>query len=405
MHDENCPASDDSNPKFFHDIFLMWCYNRVTRVTPFYQTTLFLSMSMVTKVSQSKLAGPGGIAQEKQVDRLEKLNSRLPTSQDVARLAGVSRATVSYVLNAAPGARISETTRQRVEKAAAELGYIPHKFASSLRSGHSDLVLLPFFDWPYNQNSINFLRELALQLDNLGYSVMLRFFGSRDRKTLAQKIATFHPIGMISVAGEFTKKDIDILSRNGVKAVLAYGAVRASPIPSVSIDFTSAGECAGRYLASKGHRHVAVIVPRDPRILHLGLQRLEGFRRIAKETGMKVEKVELGYDTRQAAALAASWVNPARPGAVFTYNDEYGMLLMAALQEAGFHLPADMALVGCDDLPLCEMLRPRLTSVNLGSGSPAHQVAVYFDQMIRGQTPTGSPNIPLVCNIVVRESA
>jgi DNA-binding LacI/PurR family transcriptional regulator len=344
--------------------------------------------------------------QSGQEDKVALVDDRpgLSTSMDVARLAHVSRATVSYVLNGAPGARISEATRARVLQAASELGYIPHKIASSLRSGRSDMVLLPFFDWPYNQNSINFLRELALQLDHLGYSVNLHFFGRRDKKSLARKIATFHPIGMITVAGEFSKADIDILSRNGVRAILAYGATPSVAIPSVSIDFSSVGDCVGNYFATNGYYQIAAIVPRDVRILRLGLQRLKGLERVGKKSGMKIERIDLGFDSGEAAMLAAEWRLGPRPSAVFTYNDEYGMLLMSALQDAGLEIPRDIALVGCDDLPLCEMLRPRLTSVNLGSGSPAHEIAVYFDQMIQGKDRTGSLSIPLVCKIVVRES-
>ena len=323
---------------------------------------------------------------------------------DVAKRANVSRATVSYVLNGTPGARISPETRERVLKAASELGYIPHKIASSLRSGHSDLVLLPFFDWPYNQNSIDFLRHLALELEQFGYSVMLRFFSSRDRKSLAQKIASFHPVGMITVAGEFSKKDVNILSRNGVRAILAYGAAPSEFIPSVSIDFTSVGECVGAYFASKGHQHIAAIVPRDPRILRLGLQRLEGLERCASPHRLNVERVDLDFNSSEAASLAAKWKKGQHPSAVFTYNDEYGMLVMSALQDAGLDIPADIALVGCDDLPLCEILRPRLSSVNLGSSSPAREIAAYFNQSIQGQEPSESASIPLICKMVVRES-
>ena len=342
--------------------------------------------------------------QDDKASPINKAQHGLPTSMDVAHRAGVSRATVSYVLNSTPMSRISPSTKERVLQAAAELGYIPHKFASSLRSGHSDLVLLPFFDWPYNQNSISFLRELALQLDQLGYSVMLRFFGSGDKKSLARKIATYHPIGMITVAGEFSKADIGILSRNGVRAILAYGAAPSATIPSVSIDFTSVGECVGQYLAGKGHHSIAAIVPSDPRILRLGLQRLEGLERAAQGSGMRIERVDLGFNLGEAATLAAKWSQGPRPSAVFTYNDEYGMLLLSALQDAGLDVPADIALVGCDDLLLCEMLRPRLSSVNLGSGSPARDIAIYFDQMIQGQAHKDAPTIPLVCKIVVRES-
>ena len=334
----------------------------------------------------------------------EKPRSGPPTSMDVARLANVSRATVSYVLNDAPEARISEATKARVLQAAAELGYVPHEIASSLRSGRSDLVLLPFFDWPYNQSSITFLRDLALQLDQLGYTVMLRFFGRGDKRALTRKIASFHPIGVIVVEEEISPAEIEILTRNGVQAILAYGWTQSASIPSIGIDFAVVGECAGQYLVGKGHREIAAIVPRDERILHLGWQRLVGLEQVARQAGGVIERIDLGYDTGEAAALAENWKKGPRPTAVFTYNDEYGLLLMSALQDVGLNIPGDIALVGCDDLPLCEMLRPRLTSINLGS-STAREIAVHFDRMIQGQSHRAPPWIQPECNLVVRESA
>ncbi len=343
-------------------------------------------------------------AQNDATDTLEQARSGPPTSMDVARLANVSRATVSYVLNEVSDARISEATKERVLQAAAKLGYVPHEIASSLRSGRSDLVLLPFFDWPYNQSSITFLQELALQLDRLGYTVMLRFFGRGEKKSPARKIAAFHPLGVITVAEELSQADIEILSRNGVRAILAYDRAPTASIPSIAIDFTSVGECVGQHFINNGHRDIAAIVPRDARILHLGLQRLEGLERVGNQHGVRIERIDLGYDTMEAAALAAKWKQSLRPTAVFTYNDDYGLLLMSALQDAGLEIPGDIALVGCDDLPLCEMLRPRLTSVNISPDDRARDIANYFDQMIQGQITTISPQIPLVGKIIIRES-
>jgi DNA-binding LacI/PurR family transcriptional regulator len=343
------------------------------------------------------------MAPDKPVDKTPP-PSRPPTSMDVARLAHVSRATVSYVLNRSENTRISEETKKRVRQAAASLGYIPHKIASSLRSGRSDLVLLPFFDWPYNEGSIAFLRELALQLDHLGYTVMLRFFGRSEKRSLIRKIATFHPVGMITVAGEFSKAEVDLLSRNGMRAILAYGAALTTGIPSVSIDFTTVGVCVGEYLAAKGFQRVAGVVPRDTRILHIGLERLEGLQNVASRSGMLVERVDLGFDPAEAALLAQKWKTGARPQAIFTYNDEYGMLLMSALLNAGLEIPAQLSLVGCDDLPLGRMFHPRLTTVNIDDGSPAHEIAVYFDRLIRGQNPEGLARIPLHCRLIGRES-
>lgn len=335
---------------------------------------------------------------------MEQASSSPPTSTDVARLAKVSRATVSYVLNDVPNSRISEATKERVLQAAAKLGYVPHEMASSLRSGRSDLVLLPFFDWPYNQGSIAFLQNLALQIEKLGYTVMIRFFGRGDKQALTRKIASFHPVGVIVVEEEISPAEIEILTRNGVQAILAYGWTQSVSIPSIGVDFAIVGERAGRYLVDKGHRDIAVIVPRDERILHLGLQRLEGVERAAKQVGARVERVDLGFNTHEAAILAKKWAAGPRPTAVFTYNDEYGLLLMSALQDIGLNIPEDIALIGCDNLPLGEMLRPRLTSVDLGSGT-IREIAAHFDRMIRGQSHDLHARIEPEFTLVIRESA
>jgi DNA-binding LacI/PurR family transcriptional regulator len=327
-----------------------------------------------------------------------------PTSLDVARLAKVSRATVSYVLNDVPEARISEATRERVLQAAESLGYVPHEIASSLRSGRSDLVLLPFFDWPYNPSSIAYLQGLAQQLDLLGYTVMLRYFGQAGRASLVRKIAAFHPIGVIVGDEELTREDVEFLTRNGVKAVLAYGWSPTLTIPTIGFDFSIVGECVGQHFIKSGHRNIAAIVPRDPRILNLGLQRLAGLEKAGSQAGIQIERVDLDYDLEEAATLAARWCHGPRPSAVFTYNDDYGLLLMSALQNQELDIPKDIALVGCDDLPLCEMIRPRLSSVSIGSDTPSRAIVAYIDDMIQGRKSKSSPHIQRNCKLILRDS-
>src|SRR5690606_29882683 len=96
----------------------------------------------------------------------------VPTSADVARLAGVSRATVSYVLNNARAVRISEPTRRRVREAARELGYVPHAAARSLRAGHSRMVLMPAPAFPVGPLYRRFIDELQAALSLLDYTVV-----------------------------------------------------------------------------------------------------------------------------------------------------------------------------------------------------------------------------------------
>lgn len=330
-----------------------------------------------------------------------------PTSQDVARLARVSRATVSYVLNDTPNARVSEATRARVRAAAAQLGYVPHEMASSLRSGRNDLVLLPFFDWPYNQSSIGFLQALTLQVDSLGYTVMLRLFRQTGKAATIRKIASFHPVGMIVPADAFNPQDVEILTRNGVRTILAYsyGEGTLASIPAVTIDFRPIGAIAAEHLAAQGHRRLAAIVPRDPRIMQIGRQRFEGVARVAAARGLELERVDLDFDLHQAAALAARWRQGPRPTAVFTYNDEYALLLMRALQDAGLSVPGDVALVGCDNLALGELVSPRLTSIALDSSAHVAQIAAHFDALLQDRASLAPLDIPTRCGLVLRETA
>ncbi len=330
--------------------------------------------------------------------------SQPPTSQDVARRANVSRATVSYVLNHVEDARISEATRRRVLQAAEELGYIPHKIASSLRSGRTDLVLLPFLNWPFNQNSLIFYERLAQGLDRLGYSVMLHFFGQSDKESLARKIAAFHPIGVIVGGHDLTPADVELLNRNGVRAILSYEATPEARIPSMVMDFEVVGRRVGEYFQAKGHRQVAAVVPKDERIRHIGLQRLKGLQQAAAATGLHVERVDMNYNVQEAAALARKWKAGPHPSAIFTYNDDYGLLLMGALQDAGLSVPEEVALVGCDNLPLCEMVRPRLTSVTNPSDILVNNFVTAFHQMVLGQVPPHTTNLEWDCQIIVRDS-
>lgn len=110
--------------------------------------------------------------------------------------------------------------------------------------------------------------------------------------------------------------------------------------------------------------------------------RLRGVRAAAAASpGARVEPVELAYSEESAAELAARW-RELDLDAVFAYNDEYAMLLMRALQDAGFDIPGDVAVVGADDLLLGRLLRPRLTSVRIELPAAA-EVAALVDRLIR----------------------
>ncbi len=326
-----------------------------------------------------------------------------PTSSDVARCAGVSRATVSYVLNNVPDCRVGQETWARVRAAADELGYTPHAVARSLRVGHSDLVLVPLSAVPSGPILDAYYDTLAARLRELGYTVIFHADRSARGVEAARSWATLRPVGIMVEAERLTRPALDLLRAAGTRAILATGWPPSKLVPTLVVDHASIGAAAAEHLVSSGHRHLAVVVPRERRLMQLGLARLRGVQQVAAAHGLQADRVDLAYDEREGAELAAGW-RQTRPTAVFTYNDDYAMLLMRSLLDAGLAIPEDIALVGADDLPLCTLLRPRLTSVHLEAAAQAPAVAETLHAMIQGQMPD-MPAIELLRpRIVARES-
>lgn len=328
---------------------------------------------------------------------------RPPTSGDVARRAGVSRATVSYVLNGVPRSRISPETANRVREAAGALGYIPHAMARSLRAGRSSLVLMPRMTSPPGPLLDSFQEALEIRLAELGYTVIVH--GDRHVRGVpgARVWASLRPVGIIVETRRLTRTAVDVLRGAGVSALLGLGWSESHLVPTLVHDHAGVGGCAAEYLLSRGHRDLAAVVPSDPQLLDLGLERLAGFE--AAAGGQAVERVDLAFHLADAARVAGRWARGPRPGAVFAYNDEYGALLMRALADADLDVPGDVAVVGADDLPLCNLLRPSLTSVHLEATSSARSVADTLDGMIRGSVREVPPLRLLRPRIVARESA
>ena len=330
---------------------------------------------------------------------------RPPTSGDVARRAGVSRATVSYVLNEVPDSRISAKTMARVREAARELGYVPHAMARSLRVGRSNLVLVPRPAIPSGPLLDSFQKNLEDRLQELGYTVILH--GDRSARGVAgaRLWASLRPVGVIIHTERLTRRAVEVLRRSGTTAILGLGWSPSDLVPTLVLDQVAVDGCAAEYLTARGHRRLAVVMPREPKLLDLGLMRLAGVRKMAEAKNIEVERVDLAFDPEVAAPVAARWARGPRPSAVFTYNDEYGMLLMRALLDAGVRVPADVALVGADDLPLCDLLRPRLTSVHVDAGPSARSVAETLHALIQVGRQRLAPARLMQPRVVVRESA
>lgn len=335
-----------------------------------------------------------------------------PTSSDVARAAGVSRATVSYVLNDTEGGRVSEATRERVREAARQLGYVPHASARALRSGRSGIVLLTA---PAVTLGPLFAREFAgLQqaLAELGHTAVLYGPTGTRGAQAARSWAELRPDAVLSLMDESLDADaVAVLHQAGVKAVLDFGPAPVAGAHALVTDEEQIGFHAGTHLLAVGSRTLGVIMPADSSLRGFAEPRLAGVERAVRAHGTgTVVRQELSLDeeaalrwARQCAADGPDGLF-AYPDGLFAYNDEYAALAVRALQDAGLRVPEDIAVVGADDLLIGRLLRPRLTTVRLDY-LPSREIAQLLDRLIGAPDTAPETHDMLRARLVVRESA
>ncbi|GAA2259651.1 LacI family transcriptional regulator [Streptomyces ruber] len=321
----------------------------------------------------------------------------------MARLAGVSRATVSYVLNNTSAVRISEPTRRRVHEAAKELGYVPHAAARSLRAGHSRMVLMPAPRVPVGPLYSRFFDELQWSLSRLDYTVVQYGGVGLHGDEAARAWAELRPVAVIVPDEGLGPKGVAVLKRSGARAVVTMGPEHVEGAHALVMDHQEVGRAAGAHLLDRGRRRLGVVVPEARGLDVFSRPRLAGVRRAVRGTDATVTELPLAYEEEAAARLAARWRSLGLD-AVFAYNDEYAMLLMRALQDEGIDVPGETALLGADDLVLGRLLRPRLSTVHLRLPA-GRDLAELVDRVVRDPTAVPETHEVLGSRVVHRESS
>jgi len=327
----------------------------------------------------------------------------VPTSADVARLAGVSRATVSYVLNNTSAVRISEPTRRRVHEAAKELGYVPHAAARSLRAGHSRMVLMPAPTVPVGPLYSQFFNELQWALSRLDYTVVQYGSVGLQGDEAARVWAELRPVAVLVPDSGLGPQGVAVLKRSGARAVVTLGPERVEGAHALLMDHDRVGHSAGTHLVARGRHRVGVVMPREDGLETFSKPRLDGVRRALHGTDASVTELPLAYEEEAAAQLAVRW-RSLDLDAVFAYNDEYAMLLMRALQDEGIGIPDETAVVGADDLMLGRLLRPRLSTVHIELPS-GRDLAELVDRAVREPGAALETHEVLGARVVHRESS
>ncbi|WP_456825821.1 LacI family DNA-binding transcriptional regulator [Cellulomonas sp. P5_E12] len=283
------------------------------------------------------------------------------TSADVARESGVSRTTVSYVLNGKDGVTIPEATRQRVRDAAERLGYTPSAAARALRSGKSDLVLCVLPDWTIGPVIDTLLDHLTSELADRGLAVLVHH--ARGPRPLSELWHAVTPRAVLGL-GPFAEADERAMRLAGIKVVGSALDVDSHP-GTFSAPQTEIGRLQVEHLADRGHRVLAYASPSDARLTAFAERRLAGVTLECERRGLPAPRVhEVDLDTASAASAVRSWRAGESPAtAVAAYNDEVALAVLSGLRAEGLRVPADVAVIGVDDIPAARLAAPALSTV------------------------------------------
>ncbi|MFD8735917.1 LacI family DNA-binding transcriptional regulator [Streptomyces sp. NPDC059618] len=279
------------------------------------------------------------------------------TSSDVARLAKVSRATVSYVLNDKTGQKISDQTREAVRRAAEELGYRPNEAARRLASGQSRLVLLVLPHARLGEMIVELAATLTSELAARGLTLSTHFqsSGGASITEVAQRLDASAVVAMAPLPDGESERlaaaGIRVLSPLSDPGAAGYGYQN------------TIGATQLRHLHDLGHRAIAFAGTDETGLEPFRAGREAGVRAMARELGLpEPREARLAADGSDAAAIVRGWH---RDGvtAVAAYNDDVAFVVLHGIRAAGLACPHDMAVIGMDGEKNGLVSAPPLTTI------------------------------------------
>lgn len=326
------------------------------------------------------------------------------TIQDVARLAGVSIATVSRVLNRTAHPVRSEV-RERVEAAARELDFRPSSLARGLagRETRTVALVVPDIANPYYPRLSRGVEDIA---SARGYALIVCNTDYRaDKLELYLRLLREKRVDGVLLAGGGHEAADDLAGLAGAGLPLQVIGRHPLAAPSVRIDNVEAGRAATRHLLERGRRAIAFVG--GPASHTTVADRRTGYRQALAEAGVPIEagrEIAGGFGPEDGERAVERLLGGGSPfDAVFAFNDQLAVGVIHALLERGLEVPGRVAVVGFDDIPLAAYLRPSLSSVAV----PAYELGSAGAERLLGQLAgqSVSETLWLPTRVVARQSS
>jgi LacI family transcriptional regulator, galactose operon repressor len=337
--------------------------------------------------------------------------ARPATSSDVARSAGVSRTTVSFVLNDVPNVQIPEDTRRRVWEAARRLGFYPDASARSLarrRSGNVGVLLCRSADRLFDDVFVmEVLTGIYGSVRPQGYHILLEAVEDITAPdAYIGLVRSRHVDGLIISGPRADDRRLRELADEGFPVVL-LGHLPESNLCQIDVDHQRAVRTAVDYLLYRGHRRIAFI-GQGPPIYTATQARMRGYAEALAVAGLPYDETMVrtgefsrtsGYDAMQSLLQLIQ-----RPTAVFVGSDTVAFGALAAVRDAGLQVPEDVAVVGFNDVPSASDVTPPLTTIHLPAQSLGRTAAEILMKLIAGEEVVDR-TVLLDTHLVIRQSA
>ena len=332
--------------------------------------------------------------------------SRL-TLEDIAKQAGVSRSTVSRVINNHPSVR--DVVRERVLKVIRNTGYHPNAAARSLASQRSWMIglVLPrsvstFFSDPYFPR---LTQGIAQACNQYNYTLGLFLLATKeDEEKILPRLSRKGSLdGVLVQSGQIGDQLVERLVDSDIPVVIAGRPFQTEDISYIDVDNDNAAYTAVSHLVRLGRKRIGTIA--GPLNSTASIDRRDGYVKALLDRGRNIDEslIVEGDFTEDGGYYAMQQLLAARPDAVFAASDIMAVGAMRAVREAGFCIPDDIALVGFDDISLAERTDPPLTTVR----QPIFQfgfnsVEILIDLIENGIKP--ARRVIMTTELVIRDS-
>lgn len=337
-------------------------------------------------------------------------NSNRPTLDDVARLAGVSTATVSRCLNLPD--QVREVTKIRVEAAIAELGYTPHFGGMALASNRTNTVgaIIPTMENAIFARGLQFLQE-ELSLSGITLLVATSLYDPEKEAKQIRALLGRGVDGLVLIGQERPRETYEFLKERRVPFLLMWTSAANSPYCNVGFDNHQAAYDMAMHVIRRGHRRIAMIGG-TTKGNDRARERIKGVSDAMKQHGLNLQapyliESEYTIDRGKAAAQKILALDTP-PTAIICGNDVQAAGALKAAHQAGLKVPDDVSVVGFDDIDLAEAVEPGLTTVHVPHRRMGREAARLIIQMARsGQLAldkTPAESIRIETNIVERSS-